>query len=90
MALLKYLKVPKIKISALTKYIENEPLRILFCGSDAFSIASLEKLHRQHEVNKSMIASIDVVCRPGKPVGRGLKTVRHGISCQPIHNVPRV
>ena len=55
-----------------------EPLRILFCGSDYFSIASLRKLYEEHQQDKELIASIDVVCRPAKPVGRGRKVVREG------------
>ena len=55
-----------------------EPLRILFCGSDDFSIASLQKLYKEHQQDKDLIASIDVVCRPGKPVGRGRKIIREG------------
>lgn len=55
-----------------------EPLRILFCGSDDFSIASLRKLYKEHHQNRGLIASIDVVCRPGKPVGRGRKIIREG------------
>ena len=55
------------------------PLRILFCGSDDFSITSLKALHREHLQNKSFIQSIDVVCRPGKRVGRGLKNIRQGL-----------
>lgn len=82
MTFLKYLKVPKIKTKASTRLVGNEPLRILFCGSDTFSVANLQKLHARYRVDNSQIASIDVVCRPGKPVGRGLKTVRHGIACQ--------
>ncbi|KAJ9264565.1 hypothetical protein DTO212C5_7068 [Paecilomyces variotii] len=54
----------------------HEPLRILFCGSDEFSIASLKALHEEHKKEPSRIASIDVVCRPGKRVGRGLKKIR--------------
>lgn len=57
-----------------------EPLRILFCGSDEFSIASLEALHKEHSSRPDRISSIDVVCRPGKRVGRGLKTIREGSS----------
>ena len=57
---------------------QKEPLRILFCGSDDFSIASLQKLHNLHQSQEDIVASIDVVCRPGKRVGRGLKTIRHG------------
>ena len=55
-----------------------ESLRILFCGSDDFSIASLRKLHKEHQQDNDLIASIDVVCRPGKPVGRGRKIIREG------------
>ena len=55
-----------------------EPLRILFCGSDDFSIASLRALYKEHERDKALIESIDVVCRPAKPVGRGLKDTREG------------
>ncbi|KAJ5818372.1 methionyl-tRNA formyltransferase family protein [Penicillium riverlandense] len=53
-----------------------DPLRILFCGSDDFSIASLKALHAYHLKQPDRIASIDVVCRPGKRVGRGLKKIR--------------
>ncbi|OJD18895.1 hypothetical protein AJ78_01150 [Emergomyces pasteurianus Ep9510] len=53
-----------------------DPLRILFCGSDSFSIASLTALCKERANNPETIASIDVVCRPGKRVGRGLKTIR--------------
>ena len=56
-----------------------DPLRILFCGSDDFSITSLKALHREQLQNNSFIQSIDVVCRPGKRVGRGLKTIRQGM-----------
>ena len=55
-----------------------QPLRILFCGSDDFSIASLRKLYKEHQQDKDLIASIDVVCRPGKLVGRGRKIIREG------------
>lgn len=62
-----------------------DPLRILFCGSDEFSIASLKALHAAHLQHPDRIASIDVVCRPGKKVGRGRNIVREGnasILCQ--------
>ena len=55
-----------------------DPLRILFCGSDAFSIFSLDALHKEHSKDNGLIASIDVVCRPSKRVGRGLKAFRTG------------
>ncbi|KAJ5347764.1 hypothetical protein MYU51_009779 [Penicillium brevicompactum] len=53
-----------------------DPLRILFCGSDEFSIASLNALHAYHLKHPERVSSIDVVCRPGKRVGRGLKEIR--------------
>jgi methionyl-tRNA formyltransferase len=55
-----------------------DPLRILFCGADEFSIASLKALHEEHIKRPDRISSIDVVCRPGKRVGRGLKKIREG------------
>jgi len=57
----------------------NNPLRILFCGSDEFSAASLKRLHAEHLKNKGLISSINVVCRTGKPAGRGLKKIREGM-----------
>ncbi|KAF4761091.1 hypothetical protein HAV15_007059 [Penicillium sp. str.  len=54
----------------------SDPLRILFCGSDEFSIAHLKALHAYHLKQPERISSIDVVCRPGKRVGRGLKQIR--------------
>lgn len=51
----------------------TNPLRILFCGSDKLSVTSLEALHREHVKHPEHIASIDVVSRPAKKVGRGLK-----------------
>lgn len=59
----------------------SEALRILFCGSDEFSIASLRALHNERLKENSQIASIDVVCRPPKRTGRGFKTVHKGDSC---------
>ncbi|KAL9108767.1 MAG: hypothetical protein Q9187_008254, partial [Circinaria calcarea] len=59
---------------AITKV--SDPLRILFCGSDDFSIASLKALHHEHKSQPDFIKSIDVVCKPAKRVGRGLKKVR--------------
>ncbi|KAF2127429.1 Formyltransferase [Dothidotthia symphoricarpi CBS 119687] len=53
-----------------------EPLRILFCGSDDFSIASLRALCAAKRVAPKLIHSIHVVHRPAKPAGRGLKTLR--------------
>jgi methionyl-tRNA formyltransferase len=63
--------------SALPKTAAN-PLRILFCGSDEFSIASLRKLLQAKNDVPGLIESIDVVHRPAKPTGRSLKKLREG------------
>ncbi|KAH9808837.1 methionyl-tRNA formyltransferase, mitochondrial-like [Teratosphaeria destructans] len=57
---------------------QYDPLGILFCGADDFSIYSLKALFetKQHSSN-GKIASIDIVCRPGKRVGRGMKQIRN-------------
>jgi methionyl-tRNA formyltransferase len=56
----------------------SKPLRILFCGSDEFASASLKAMHAEQQKDPERIASIDVLCRPGKPSGRGLKFTREG------------
>jgi hypothetical protein len=63
---------------------QHEPLRVLFCGADAFSIYSLRALHKLQQANPEKIASIDVVCRPDKRVGRGLKKIQEGLQLQHI------
>ena len=50
-----------------------ERLRILFCGSDPFSIESLKALHEEARGPDSAIGSIDVVTKTDKRTGRGLK-----------------
>ena len=62
----------------------SNPLRILFCGSDEFSIASLRAIHNEHLRNPKTIASIDVVHRPGKRTGRGLKLIREGMHAEEL------
>lgn len=52
---------------------KSEPLRILFCGSDEFSCASLRELHNEHVQNPTLIQSIDVVVRPAKGRGEDLR-----------------
>lgn len=54
----------------------SDPLRILFCGSDPFSIASLDAVHLEKQQSPDLIKSLDVVCRPPKRVGRGLKILQ--------------
>lgn len=56
----------------------SEPLRILFCGSDTFSCASLSALHALHQAEPRLVESIDVLVRPGKPTGRGLRRIAVG------------
>lgn len=65
------------QLSASVEKILDEPLRILYCGSDAFSCTALTALHQEAQRSSNNIASIDVVCREGKPYGRGLKVIRH-------------
>lgn len=55
---------------------QNEPLRILFCGSDEFSAHSLKALNDEVHKNPKLIQTVDVICKQGKPSGRGLKTIR--------------
>ncbi|KAF9882239.1 formyl transferase [Colletotrichum karsti] len=54
----------------------SDPLRILFCGSDSFSCAALNALVTEKERNPGLIESLDVVVRPGKLSGRGMKEIR--------------
>lgn len=56
--------------------LASKPLRILFCGSDNASSAALHAVCNEQKRDPSSIASIDVLCRPGKPYGRGLKQIR--------------
>ncbi|EMC97023.1 hypothetical protein BAUCODRAFT_435846 [Baudoinia panamericana UAMH 10762] len=56
----------------------NEALKILFCGADDLSIKSLGALSELQQSSTGLIESIDVVCRPDKPRGRGLK-VKHEV-----------
>lgn len=56
----------------------SDALRILFCGSDEFSIASLRALAAAKRQVPDLIDSIHVVHRPAKRAGRGLKQLREG------------
>ncbi len=64
----------------------SEPLRILFCGSDGVSVASLKALDKEHKQDPNLIQSINVVCKAPRPVGRGLKRIRHGMPETYIHS----
>ncbi|KAK1046763.1 Methionyl-tRNA formyltransferase [Friedmanniomyces endolithicus] len=61
------------RYSSLPAIKQHDPLHILFCGADEFSIYSLRALHRLQQTRSDKIASIDVLCRPDKRVGRGYK-----------------
>ncbi|KPM36304.1 hypothetical protein AK830_g10275 [Neonectria ditissima] len=52
------------------------PLRILFCGSDEFSCASLRAVYEEHSRNRGLIESLDVMVLPPKRMGRGYKEIR--------------
>jgi len=58
--------------------LDHDPLRILYCGADHFSNYSLEALDRLRSQDETKIETIEVVCRPDKRTGRGLKTVQEG------------
>lgn len=51
----------------------DDPLRILFCGTDDFSKESLRALHKYSQTLESNIDTIHVVTRTDKRVGRGRK-----------------
>jgi methionyl-tRNA formyltransferase len=55
---------------------KGDPLRILYCGSDAFSTVSLRALHEYSLKPESDILSIDVVTKTDKRTGRGLKVLK--------------
>ncbi|KAH7262086.1 formyl transferase [Fusarium tricinctum] len=62
--------------SQTTTRYSSDPLRILFCGSDDFSCASLKAVHEEYARNKKLIESLDVMVLPPKRMGRGFKTLR--------------
>jgi hypothetical protein len=61
---------------------QHDPLNILFCGADEFSIYSLRALRELQTKQPEKIARIDVVCRRDKYVGRGLKNIQEGEICE--------
>ncbi|QPC77565.1 hypothetical protein HYE68_008317 [Fusarium pseudograminearum] len=54
----------------------SDPLRILFCGSDDFSCASLKAVHEEHGKNKGLIESLEVMALPPKRSGRGFSSLK--------------
>lgn len=61
---------------ATTPFRTCPDLRILFCGSDDFSAVSLSALVDAGKHGKLPIKSLEVLCRPPKRTGRGLKNIR--------------
>ncbi|KAF3907959.1 hypothetical protein ABW21_db0207377 [Orbilia brochopaga] len=60
-----------------TSPIARKGLKILFCGSDTFSVQSLKALiDLKNETPNPTIESIDVLVKHEKPSGRGLKNQR--------------
>ncbi|KAJ4331832.1 Methionyl-tRNA formyltransferase [Ascochyta clinopodiicola] len=55
---------------------DADPLKVLFCGSDDFSITSLRALDDARRRVPGLIDEIHVAHRPAKPTGRGLTTLR--------------
>lgn len=68
-----------------TEAKQSDPLRILFCGSDAFSCTSLRALHKEHVRNKALIERLEVMVLPGKKTGRGLKVLGEGTRTRSLH-----
>ncbi|KAF1928687.1 methionyl-tRNA formyltransferase [Didymella exigua CBS 183.55] len=56
--------------------VTHAPLRILFCGSDEFSVKSLLALDKARQDTPGLIDEIHVAHRPAKATGRGLKVLR--------------
>ncbi|KAI5291767.1 Methionyl-tRNA formyltransferase [Ascosphaera aggregata] len=61
----------------------SDPLRILFCGSDQFSINALCALQGERMRSPDTIQTIDIICRPPKRVGAKLKKIREGSTLHP-------
>ncbi|KYK61805.1 hypothetical protein DCS_02949 [Drechmeria coniospora] len=61
----------------------SDPLRILFCGSDTFSCASLRALHSEHARNSKLVEALEVMVLPPRRTGRGLKQLRE-VPCRAV------
>ncbi|POR37599.1 Methionyl-tRNA formyltransferase, mitochondrial [Tolypocladium paradoxum] len=61
----------------------SDPLRILFCGSDAFSCESLRALHGEHVRDGRLVEALDVMVLPPKRTGRGFKQIRE-VPCKAV------
>lgn len=63
------------------------PLRVLFCGSDIFSIYSLQKLYRLKQLDPNYIQSLQVVSRPPKWGGKNKSILRKPRILQDIESL---
>ncbi|KAJ6443190.1 methionyl-tRNA formyltransferase [Purpureocillium lavendulum] len=61
----------------------SDPLRILFCGSDDFSCASLRALHAEHARDPGLVSALDVMVLPPRRTGRGFKQLRE-VPCKAL------
>ncbi|KND89753.1 Methionyl-tRNA formyltransferase, mitochondrial [Tolypocladium ophioglossoides CBS 100239] len=61
----------------------SDPLRILFCGSDAFSCESLRALHGEHVRDGRLVEALDVMVLPPRRTGRGFKQIRE-VPCKAV------
>ncbi|KAK9471579.1 formyl transferase, partial [Dipodascopsis tothii] len=54
----------------------DRPLRIMYFGSDAFSIQTLQAVTSLQQTRPDVVADVQVAVRRPKPAGRGRRTVR--------------
>jgi hypothetical protein len=68
------LKIPqRHKIRRLHHDSPQYAPKIVFFGSDTFSVVSLSKLHNAQKVEPDLFESLEIVTREPSPRGRGLK-----------------
>lgn len=82
----RHIQTPKPPAPALPHH-QPAPLRILFCGSDHFSVPCLRALAEECSKNPRVIESIHVACRPPKRTGRGLQVMRERTSNVPVPSI---
>jgi methionyl-tRNA formyltransferase len=84
-ASVRLLAAPARRRYSVTARHAREPLDILFCGSDAFSIRSLDAICEAKREVPGLIRSIEVVHRKAKRTGRGMKMLTEG-----KHSIPTI
>jgi hypothetical protein len=80
------LAAPACRRYSVTARQAREPLDILFCGSDAFSVKSLDVICEARREVPGLIGRIEVVHRPAKRTGRGMKVLTEGKSHTHTHS----